>query len=104
MPPGLVLDLDEAFRVLEALEDARLALREIGAAPGLQDELATAGLDGSAQFRKVMMTEISWTTPRAFEITNFGQAAVSLTDWRIKWRWAASNFVSDPINLSIAPN
>ena len=41
VPPGLVLDLDEAFRVLEALEDARLALREIGAAPGLQDELAT---------------------------------------------------------------
>ncbi|MGH9186805.1 MAG: hypothetical protein ACRD0U_13465 [Acidimicrobiales bacterium] len=40
-PPGLLLDLDEVFRVLEALEDARLALREIGAAPGLQDELAT---------------------------------------------------------------
>ena len=41
VPPGLVLDLDEAFRVLEALEDARFALREISAAPGLQDELAT---------------------------------------------------------------
>jgi hypothetical protein len=41
VPPGVVLDLDEAFRVLEALEDARLALRETGAAPGLQDELAT---------------------------------------------------------------
>jgi hypothetical protein len=41
VPPGLVLDLDEAFRVLEAIEDARLALRELGAAPGLQDELAT---------------------------------------------------------------
>jgi hypothetical protein len=41
VPPGLVLDLDEAFRVLEALEDARLSLRETGAAPGLQDELAT---------------------------------------------------------------
>lgn len=41
VPPGLLLDLDEAFRVLEALEDARLALREISAAPGLQDELAT---------------------------------------------------------------
>jgi hypothetical protein len=38
VPPGLVLDLDEAFRVLE---DARLALRQAGAAPGLQDELAT---------------------------------------------------------------
>jgi len=33
--------LDEAFRVLEALEDARLAMRELRAAPGLQDELAT---------------------------------------------------------------
>ena len=35
------MDLDEAFRVLEALEDARLALRDVGAAPGLRDELAT---------------------------------------------------------------
>ena len=34
-------ELDEAFRVLEALEDARLTLREGHAAPGLQDELAT---------------------------------------------------------------
>lgn len=41
VPSGLVLSLDEAFRVLEALEDARLALRETGLAPGLQDELAT---------------------------------------------------------------
>lgn len=41
VPRTVVLDLDEAFRVLEALEDARLALRERGAAPGLQDELAT---------------------------------------------------------------
>ena len=41
VPPGIVLDLDEAFRVLEALEDARLALREAGLGPGLQDELAT---------------------------------------------------------------
>jgi hypothetical protein len=41
VPPGLVLNLDEAFRVLEALEDARLAMRETGLALGLQDELAT---------------------------------------------------------------
>ena len=41
VPPAVVLDLDEAFRVLEALEDARLALRESGSALGLQDELAT---------------------------------------------------------------
>jgi hypothetical protein len=41
VPGTIVLDLSEAFRVLEALEDARLALRERGAAPGLQDELAT---------------------------------------------------------------
>lgn len=41
VPPGMVLSLDEAFRVLEGLEDARLALRESGLAPGLQDELAT---------------------------------------------------------------
>ena len=41
VPHGIGLSLDEAFRVLEAIEDARLALREHGAAPGLQDELAT---------------------------------------------------------------
>lgn len=41
VPPGILLHLDEALRVLEALEDARLALREAGAAPGLRDELAT---------------------------------------------------------------
>jgi hypothetical protein len=41
VPPAIVLDLDEAFRVLEALEDARLAMREADLAPGLQDELAT---------------------------------------------------------------
>ena len=41
VPRSVVLSLDDAFRVLEAIEDARLALRERGAAPGLQDELAT---------------------------------------------------------------
>ena len=41
VPPGLILDLDEAFRVLEALEDALAALEETGSAPGLRDELAT---------------------------------------------------------------
>jgi hypothetical protein len=41
VPLGLVLDLDEAFRVLAAIEEARLELLNVGAAPGLQDELAT---------------------------------------------------------------
>lgn len=41
VPRDVVLSLDEAFRVLEAIEDARLALRDHGAAPGHQDELAT---------------------------------------------------------------
>ena len=41
VPRTVVLSFDDAFRVLEAIEDARLALRERGAAPGLQDELAT---------------------------------------------------------------
>ena len=41
VPPGLLLSLEEAFRVPEALEDARLAIRESGLAPELQDELAT---------------------------------------------------------------
>jgi hypothetical protein len=41
VPVDVRLSLDEAFRVLEGIEDARLALRERGAAPGLQDELAT---------------------------------------------------------------
>jgi hypothetical protein len=41
VPRTVVLLLDDALRVLEAIEDARLTLRERGAAPGLQDELAT---------------------------------------------------------------
>jgi hypothetical protein len=41
VPGTVVLSLDDAFRVLEAIEDARLELRDRGAAPGLQDELAT---------------------------------------------------------------
>ena len=41
VPSSIVLTLDEAFRVLEALEDARLELRDARAALGLQDELAT---------------------------------------------------------------
>jgi hypothetical protein len=41
VPRRVELSLDDAFRLLEAIEDARLALRERGATPGLQDELAT---------------------------------------------------------------
>jgi hypothetical protein len=41
VPLGLVLDLDEAFRVLEALEVALLELERSRSAPGLRDELAT---------------------------------------------------------------
>jgi hypothetical protein len=41
VPLGIILDLAEALRVLEALEDALLALEQLGAAPGLRDELAT---------------------------------------------------------------
>ena len=41
VPPGLLLSLDEAFRVLEALEDALLTMEEASVSPGLQDELAT---------------------------------------------------------------
>jgi len=41
VPRTVLLALDDAFRILEAIEDARLELREREAAPGLQDELAT---------------------------------------------------------------
>ena len=41
VPPGLLLSLDEAFRVLEALEDALLVMEESNVALGLGDELAT---------------------------------------------------------------
>jgi hypothetical protein len=33
VPPGLLLSLDEAFRVLEALEDASLTMEETDVAP-----------------------------------------------------------------------
>jgi len=41
VPYGLVLDLEQAWRVLAALEDALLELENLAAAPGLRDELAT---------------------------------------------------------------
>ncbi len=41
VPPGLVLSLDEAFRVLEALEDSLSTIENAGLRPGLVDELAT---------------------------------------------------------------
>ena len=41
VPPGVLLALSEAFRVLEALEDALWELERAGRAPGLLDELAT---------------------------------------------------------------
>ena len=37
----LVLSLDEAFRILEALEDSLSTMETAGLAPGLVDELAT---------------------------------------------------------------
>lgn len=41
VPPGILLDLDEALRLLSALEDALITLLDTQAAPGLRDELAT---------------------------------------------------------------
>lgn len=41
VPLGLVLSLEEAFRVLEGLEDALFELNDGQIALGLQDELAT---------------------------------------------------------------
>ncbi len=41
VPPGLVLELQAAFRVLEALEDCLYELHRRDIAPGLRDEVAT---------------------------------------------------------------
>ena len=41
VPYGLVLNLEEAWRVLATLEDALLELENLAAAPGLRDEFAT---------------------------------------------------------------
>lgn len=41
VPPGILLDLGEALRVLEALEDALSTMEQAGLAPGLRDEIAT---------------------------------------------------------------
>lgn len=41
VPLGLVLGLDEAFRILEAPEDALYELERSSMAPGLRDEIAT---------------------------------------------------------------
>ncbi len=41
VPPGTLLDLGEAPRVLSALEDALVSIEDARLAPGLQDEIAT---------------------------------------------------------------
>lgn len=41
VPPGILLDLGEALRVLEASEDALDTMEGACLAPGLQDEVAT---------------------------------------------------------------
>ncbi len=41
VPPGILLDLGEALRVLEALEDALDTMEGARLAPGLQDDVAT---------------------------------------------------------------
>lgn len=68
VPLGLVLGLDEAFRVLEALEESLLVLEEAGIGPGLQGELATVirlvhGRLGSARRRRPVMTESDLLRP-----------------------------------------
>ena len=41
VPIGIFLELDETFRVLEALEDSIATFMDTEVAPGLVDELAT---------------------------------------------------------------
>jgi len=41
VPPGILLDLEEALRILSALEDARDELLDRSIALGLVDELLT---------------------------------------------------------------
>ncbi|HWL42771.1 MAG TPA: hypothetical protein VNQ73_07495 [Ilumatobacter sp.] len=41
VPPAILLDLDEVFRVLEALEGSLVVILDHGLAPGLLDELRT---------------------------------------------------------------
>jgi len=54
VPPGLWLDLEEAFGLLESLEDSLLALEEADLALGLRDELSTVirHLHGSLGLRE----------------------------------------------------
>jgi hypothetical protein len=68
---------------------------------------AQSDLDGKPVFRKVMITEACPTTglalQPAYEITNFGQSAASLTDWRLRVLTSGSSQLSSPINVSVAP-
>src|SRR4029078_13290573 len=64
---------------------------------------SAAALDPRPNFRKLMLSEVSWVAPRGFEITNFNTSTASLTDWRIKWLVGSTIVVSDPINLTVAP-
>lgn len=50
-------------------------------------------------FRKPMITEVSWGNPDWFEITNFDVAAVSLSGWTLEFRWLGASTTST-FNLS----
>lgn len=41
VPPAILLDLDEVFRILEALEESLEVLTDARLAPGLKNELRT---------------------------------------------------------------
>jgi hypothetical protein len=57
------------------------------------------------EFRKVMLTEVSWGDPDGVEITNFTSAAVNLNNWRVRWQDSAGTILtSSPINVVIGAN
>ena len=83
--------------------DARLEI--IVGAPGSDVGCIDAGAFSvihppiAPETAKVMITEVSTGNPDCVEITNFGSSAVSLTNWKVRWR-DASNVDSTPLNVA----
>lgn len=56
--------------------------------------LAAAAAAQAPDFRRIMITEVSWADPQGVEITNFSTSAIGLTGWNLSWRVSPTSTAS----------
>jgi hypothetical protein len=80
--------------------------RFYGAALSANDVMrcSNAALDPKPEFRKMMVSEVSWASPRGIEITNHDTSTLILTGWSVKWQAGTLVTLSTPLNVTIGPD